>query len=233
MMDALFTMLTHAVEGGTVLALLAATVWGVLSIVLSPCHLAGIPLIVGFVNGQGRVTTGRAFALSSLFAGGILVTIAVIGLVTAGVGRLLGDLGSWANYGVAIVFVVVGLQLLEVLRLPWSGPGAMGMQRKGLWAALLLGLVFGLGLGPCTFAYMAPMLAVSLKAAAERPFFSTSLLFLYGVGHCAVVVAAGTFTEIVPRYLKWNERSRAGTILRGACGVLVIAGGIYLVYRAS
>jgi len=38
------------------------------------------------------------------------------------------------------------------------------MQRKGLLAAFLLGLVFGIALGPCTFAYMAPMLAVAFRS---------------------------------------------------------------------
>jgi cytochrome c-type biogenesis protein len=231
-MDHLFTYLTHAVEAGSGMALLAAMVWGVLSIVLSPCHLASIPLIVSFVNGQGQVSARRAFTLSALFAVGILATIAGIGAITAAAGRIMGDLGPFANYAVAAVFFLVGLHLLGVIPMPWSGPGQMKFRRKGLLAALLLGLIFGVALGPCTFAYMAPMLAVSFKLAASRPLFSILLLALYGVGHCAVVVAAGTFTEVVQRYLNWNERSRGGTILRGLCGVLILAAGIYLIYIA-
>ncbi len=227
-----FTTLTRAVEAGSGMALVAAVIWGVLSIVLSPCHLASIPLIVGFVNGQGRITAQRAFALASLFALGILATIAVIGVITAAAGRLLGDVGPWANYAVAAIFFLVGLHLLGVIPMPWSGPGQVNIQRKGLLAALVLGLVFGVALGPCTFAYMAPMLAVSFKVAASRPVFSILLLALYGLGHCAVIVAAGTCTELVQRYLNWNDRSRGGVILRGVCGVLVLAGGAYLIYAA-
>jgi cytochrome c-type biogenesis protein len=230
--DEIFTFLTRAVESGSLVALLAAVVWGVLSIVLSPCHLASIPLIVGFVNGQGAITARRALALSSLFAVGILVTIAAIGVLTAAAGRLLGDLGSYANYAVALVFFLVGLHLLGVIPMPWSGPGQFAFKRKGLWAALFMGLVFGVALGPCTFAYMAPMMAVSFKLAATRPIFSTLLLVLYGVGHGAVIVAAGTCTEVVQRYLNWNERSRGGTILRVTCGILVLAAGVYLIYIA-
>lgn len=228
-----FTVLSRMVESGSGVALVAALLWGVLSIVLSPCHLASIPLIVGFVNGQGRVSTRRAFFLSWLFALGILLTIAVIGVVTAGAGRLMGDLGPYANYGVAGLFFVIGLHLLGVIPLPWSGPGQMKLGSKGPWAALLLGLIFGVALGPCTFAYMAPMLAVSLKVAGSRPMFSLLLLAGYGVGHCGVIVAAGTCTELVQRYLNWHERSRGGAILRGVCGVLVLAGGLYLIYVAT
>lgn len=231
-MDQLFTTLTRAVEAGSGMALVAAVIWGVLSIMLSPCHLASIPLIVGFVNGQGKISTGRALTLSSLFALGILATIAAIGTITAAAGRLMGDLGSWANYTVAVIFFLVGLHLLGVIPMPWTGPGQVDFRRKGLLAALALGLVFGVALGPCTFAYMAPMLAMSFKVAASRPVFSVLLLALYGVGHCAVIVAAGTFTEVVQRYLNWNERSRGGAILRGVCGVLVLIGGVYLINTA-
>ncbi len=232
-MDQLFTTLTRAVEAGTGMALVAAAIWGVLSIVLSPCHLASIPLIVGFVNGQGRISTRRAFALSSLFALGILATIAGIGAITAGAGRIWGDLGPYADYAMAGVFFLVGLHLLGVIPMPWSGPGQVNFQRKGLLAALVLGLVFGVALGPCTFTYMIPMLLVSIKVASTRPVFSIMLLALYGVGHCAVIAVAGTFTEVVQRYLNWSERSRGGTVLRGVCGVLVLVGGVYLIYKAA
>ena len=67
-MDQLFTNLSHAVEGAALIALAASVIWGVLSIVLSPCHLASIPLIVGFIDKQGRMSTKRAFAISTLFA---------------------------------------------------------------------------------------------------------------------------------------------------------------------
>src|SRR5665811_597271 len=145
-MEQLFTNLSHAVEGAPLLALGAAIVWGILSIILSPCHLASIPLIVGFISEQGQVTTRRAFWTSTLFAVGILVTIAAIGAITAAAGRMMGDVGRYGNYFVALIFFVVGLHLVGVIPLPFSGAGPVGMKRKGYLAALILGLVFGLSL---------------------------------------------------------------------------------------
>ena len=118
-MEQLFTSLTHAVEGAPFLALIAALIWGILSILLSPCHLASIPLIVGFIDEQGKISTGRAFLISLLFAAGILLTIAVIGAVTASAGRMMGDIGCYGNYFVAIIFFIVGLHLLGVIPMPW------------------------------------------------------------------------------------------------------------------
>ena len=231
-MQELFTTLTHAVESTPLVALSAAFVWGILSIILSPCHLASIPLIVGFIDEQGKISTKRAFFISTLFAVGILITIAAIGAITAAAGRMMGDVGRYGNYFVALIFFVVGLHLLGVIPMPLSGPGKVGMKMRGLFAALILGLVFGIALGPCTFAYMAPVLAVTFKVAANSLIYGIALLFVYGIGHCSVIVLAGTFTEVVQHYLNWNEKSRGADILKKVCGALVLLGGLYLIYAA-
>jgi cytochrome c-type biogenesis protein len=79
---------------------------------------------------------------------------------------------------------------------------------------------------------MAPMLAIVFKAGAAQPVYAGSLLLLYGIGHCAVIVAAGTCTEVVQNYLNWNEKSKGAAILKNVCGILVLLGGLYMVYTA-
>ncbi len=232
MLETLLTSLSRAVDGTPAFALTASFVWGILSILLSPCHLASIPLIVGFIDEQGDISTMRAFSVSGLFAAGILVTIAVMGLVTAAAGRMMGDVGRYGNYIVAAVFFLVGLHLFDLVPMPWSGPGQVGMTRKGLFAALVLGLIFGIALGPCTFAYMAPVLTVTFGVAASSLLYGAALLLAYGVGHCSVIVCAGTFTQVVQRYLNWTERSAGTKVVKRVCGALVIMGGIYLIYSA-
>ena len=231
-MEHLFTELTHAVGGTPAVALTAALAWGILSILLSPCHLASIPLIVGFIDRQGRMTARRAFAISLLFSTGILITIGVIGAVTAAAGRMLGDVGRWGNYGVAAIFFLVGLYLLDALRLPLPGVAQPGIRRKGMLAAFVLGLVFGIALGPCTFAFMAPMLAITFNVAATSLSYGILLLLSFAAGHCGVIVLAGTFTELLQKYLDWNERSRGSVVLKRVCGVLVLLAGLYLLYMA-
>jgi len=231
-MERLFTTLTHAVEGTPVIALVAAFLWGILSVLLSPCHLSSIPLIVGYIDKQGGMSPRRAFTISTLFAVGILITIAAVGAITAAAGRMMGDVGPYGNYFVAAIFFLVGLYLLDVIPAPWSGPGQIGVKCKGMPAALILGLVFGIAVGPCTFAYMAPMLAVTFKVASTALLYGIALLILYGIGHCSVIVVAGTSTGLVQRYLNWNERSRGAVILKRICGVLVLLAGLYLIYKA-
>ena len=229
-MTELFETLTHAIQGSPLTAIVAALIWGILSIVLSPCHLAGIPLIVGFIGEQGKMPMRRAFVISSLFALGILITIAVIGAITASLGRIMGDVGGWSNYLVAAVFFIVGLHLLGVIPIPFSGVGQVGFKMRGFTAAFILGLVFGIAIGPCTFAYMAPVMAISFKVAANNLPYAVALLVIYGIGHCSVIVLAGTSMELVQNYLDWNAASRGTLVLRRICGVLVIIGGLYLIY---
>ena len=232
-MQELFTQLTRAVESSWFIALAASFIWGVLSILISPCHLASITLIVGFIDEQGKISTKRAFWISFLFAAGILITIGIVGAVTAAAGRLMGDVGKYGNYFVAAIFSLVGLHLLDVIPIPFSGPSKIGIKSKGLLAAFLLGLIFGIAIGPCTFAYMAPMLAVTFKVASTNIVYGILLLVFYGLGHCSVIVFAGTFTELVQHYMNWNEKSKGAVILKKICGVLVLAGGLYLIYTAT
>jgi cytochrome c-type biogenesis protein len=225
----LFEVLTDGVSGAPHIAILASFAWGVLSVILSPCHLASIPLVVAFIAKQQAMTTRKAFLFSAAFAGGILSTIAIIGVATALLGRMLGDLGSNVNYVLAGIFVIIGLHFLGVIPMPFAASPAKTGGRRGYLAAFLVGLVFGLAIGPCTFAFMAPMLGVTFSVAGGNLAYGILLLAAYGIGHSVVIVAAGTFTEAVERYLRWTSESRGVDILRKVCGVLIILAALYLI----
>jgi cytochrome c-type biogenesis protein len=228
----LFSALENAVSGSVPIAAGAAFLWGILSIVLSPCHLSSIPLIVAFMGQGGDKTGRRALFISTVFSLGIMITIAAVGVVTAMMGRMLGDVGPYINYMLAFIFLLLGLHFLGVIPMPWPEGGPKASERRGAWPAFLLGLVFGVGVGPCTFAFMAPMLGVTFKVAAESWVYGVALLLLYGIGHCAVIVIAGTSAEVAQRYLNWNESSKGSIVLRRICGVLVLLAGAYLIYKA-
>jgi cytochrome c-type biogenesis protein len=231
MIDNIFEFLSTALSGNSFTAVFASFGWGIVSVLLSPCHLSSIPLVVGFINSQGEITIKRTFTISLVFGVGILITIALIGLITAIAGRLMGDVGSIGNYIVAIVFFIIGLYLMDIIKLPWEGANIKPTKHKGVFAALILGLLFGIGLGPCTFAYMAPVLGVVFQVAKTNIIYSIILLLAFGIGHILVIVAAGTLTKKVQQYLNWTEKSKASTYVKRVCGVLVFLGGIYMIYN--
>jgi len=232
MIDHLFTWLTLAMSERFEIALLAAIGWGVLSITLSPCHLSSIPLVIGYLSSQGREGMKRPFSLSFVFATGILITIALIGVITASAGRMMGDVGMWGKLVVAVVFIVVGLSLMDVISLSWGRFLPSRSVARGWQGALMLGLFFGIGLGPCTFAFMAPVLGVVFSVASTHPAQAIALMAAFGIGHCAVIVASGGAAGTLQRYLNWNEQSRGAKYLKRIAGGLVLLGGLYYIYTA-
>jgi cytochrome c-type biogenesis protein len=231
-LEALLSSLSGGLAAGPLLALAAAAGWGVASMLLSPCHLVSIPLIVGFIGSHDQVTARRAAGTAFMFAAGILLTIAALGVVTALLGRALGNAGGWVYYLVALVFFAVGLHLLGVLELPAASAARFTGSRRGPFAALTLGLLFGLALGPCTFAFLAPVMGAALAVGAERPGLAIGLTLAFGVGHCAVIVAAGSSYGWVQGLLDWKSGGRALAVARRATGVLVLLGGLYLIHSA-
>lgn len=232
-MDRLVFWVTDGLAASAVVALAAALVWGVFSVLLSPCHLGTIPLVVGMVgSSRGAGGRGRGAVLSFSFAGGMLIAIGVLGAAVAGAGYAVQGLGAVTNYVVAAIFVAAGLHLIGLLPLPLSALRIKAGTRKGVLAALFIGFVFGVGLSPCTFAFIAPILGVAFGSAARSPLRGMGLLLAFGLGHCGVIGLAGSSTEWVQRYLDWNEQSKALGRLKLGCGVLLLVAAGVLVYTA-
>lgn len=230
MITDIFGWLSKSLEGSFGFALLGAFIWGLLSIILSPCHLSSIPLIIGYINKHGVQSAKAAFYNSLIFSLGILVTIALIGGITLLLGGLIGDIGTVGNYIVALVFFTAGLYLLDIIKFDWNTPGVKQIKSKGYTMAFFLGLLFGFGLGPCTFAFMAPVLGIAFHYSATSILSAVLLLSAFAVGHCFVITSAGTLSAKVGRYLKWSENSGSIIIVKSICGILVILGGVYFIY---
>jgi cytochrome c-type biogenesis protein len=212
------------------LALIAAFLWGVISIIISPCQLASIPLIVGYINEQGKIKIRRAFLISLIFSGGIIFTITFVGVITSLSGRIIGDIGSWAHYLIAVVFIIIGLIFIDLIKLPYLCNIPHLYKRKGLLAAFIFGLIFGVALGPCTFAFIAPILVIVFTAGMNNFFYGLFLILAYALGYSTVLILAGTFTKFLEKYLRWNEQSQVSIIIKRICGALIIIGGIYLIF---
>jgi cytochrome c-type biogenesis protein len=233
MMDTLFTSLTEALYGSVLLTLLASFAWGILSILLSPCHLSSIPLIIGFLTARGEKKTSRSVLLAFMFAVGILLTIAVIGFITAALGRIMGDIGMYGKYAVVFIFIIVGLYLMDILRLPDTGVKLLPFGINNVFfSAFSLGLIFGIALGPCTFAFMAPVLGVVFQLSTTNALLAGALLLAFSLGHCGVIVAAGGLASRVQSYLDWTNRTQAVTWIKRTAGFFVILGGLYTLYAS-
>ncbi len=232
-MEALLTSLSDALQGDFSLALVASFGWGVISVLLSPCHLTSIPLVIGFLTTFGGQKASRGVLLSFIFALGILMTIAAIGAVTAALGRMLGDTGPYGKYALATIFFLFGLYLMDVVRLPSADVNLRRfITRSAYVSALSLGLIFGIALGPCAFAFMAPVLGIVFQVSHSNIAAAGALLLSFGLGHCGVIVAAGGLTSRIQTYLHWSNRSGVILWTKRMAGFLVTLGGVYAVCTA-
>jgi cytochrome c-type biogenesis protein len=122
--------------------------------------------------------------------------------------------------------------MMNVLKLPWEGANIRGTKYKGGLAALSLGLIFGVGLGPCAFAFMAPVLGVVFQVSSTDTIYAGSLLGAFSLGHILVIILAGTLMRQVQKYLNWSETSKATKYVKNICGLLLLAAGVYFIIIA-
>jgi cytochrome c-type biogenesis protein len=84
MLDTLFLTVNEWMISGTAIAALGCFLWGMISVLFSPCHLASIPLIVSYVAGQENAVPGRhAARYAVLFTIGLFITIALVAIICA------------------------------------------------------------------------------------------------------------------------------------------------------
>ncbi|MGO8685006.1 MAG: cytochrome c biogenesis CcdA family protein, partial [Thermoleophilia bacterium] len=226
MIERLLSVLSDGLAASPQVAIPVAFAWGLVSIVLSPCHLSSVPLVVGYVNRGEVPTVKRAFTLSLVFASGVVVSIAAIGAITAAMGRLVGDLGHLGTYFLVATLAFFGLVLLDLIPLPqWASPLAGGS--RGPVGAVSLGLAFGIGLGPCTFAFAAPVMFIVFAQAATNIVLAVLILASFTLGHCSVIVGAGTAGPRLGRLISWGDHTRGLQVLRRACGGLLVVAAVY------
>ncbi len=230
-MEHIFVTIDSWLTQGVFVMLFASFIWGILSIVLSPCHLTSIPLIIGFVDSTDVKTTSRRCIISSLFSLGMLVSIALIGVITASVGRIAGDVGEWGNWLGATIFALIGFHFLDIIPLNFRGISSIPLKKRGCRASFLIGLIFGIALGPCTFAFLAPVLAVTFAKSGTSLLVNTLVLILYGVGNALLIIVAGTYTQSLQKYLQWNSEKSFTSTIKKVCGVLLLIGALYFMWK--
>lgn len=195
----------------------------------TPCVYPVIPITLGYIGARSAGSRWKGFTLSLVYVLGMALTYAVLGAFAALTGRLFGQIGSspWTYLVVAVVCLLLGLSMLGVFALPQISlaPGTLSPSKgkKGYFGALLVGIVSGLIVGPCT----APVLATVLVyvGSKQNVLYGFSLLFTFGYGVGFLMILLGTFTGLlssIPRSGAWLEQTKK------IFGWLLIASAVYL-----
>ena len=181
MLEQFLLTVNQWLTGGLGIALVGAFAWGVVSVLFSPCHLASIPLIVAYVGGQeNAVHPRRAAWYAGAFSVGLFITIAVVGIICALLGRMLGDVGTWWQVLVGAVLIWVALGMLGVQACSMSGSLLYRLKLRGIHGAFGLGLAYGILSGSCTFGFIAPILAIVTGPAKDLRRFANDVVLRSG-----------------------------------------------------
>jgi len=229
-MDQIFLTINSWMGQGLLLGALGCFLWGMVSVLFSPCHLASIPLMIGYVGGQNHLVEGRKATLYAVvFTTGLFITIAVIGVVCTLLGRMLGDVGPYWTIAIGLLLIWVALDMLGVAKCSMSGGLMAKLTLKGLFGAFILGLAYGVLSGSCTFGFIAPILAiVSVQATM---FTGVMFILLFATGHCIPIVVAGSSTAMVKRLLVSSSWQQGGRFFRRLAGTMIALLGIYFIVQ--
>jgi len=228
MLEAFFLTVNDWIAGGTAIAAVGCFIWGMISVVFSPCHLASIPLIVAYVGGQETLLKPRQAAYYSVsFTVGLFITIAIIGIICALLGRMLGDVGNYWQILIGLVLVWVALGMLGVERCSMSGSLLYKLNLRGMFGALALGLAYGVLSGSCTFGFIAPILAI--VTVQEKVITGVLFILLFAIGHCLPIVVAGSSTAAVKRVMESSRWQGAGNWFRKGAGAVIGCLGLYFI----
>jgi cytochrome c biogenesis protein CcdA len=226
-METFLNYLSQSLSENPFLAYFGVFLGGILSS-SSPCVLATIPLVIGYVGGYSEGDRRKAVLYSLTFILGLSLTFTALGAIASMVGGLFGVISRTWYFIVGGVAIAIGLNLVGLFE--WNLPIPVHLQPKqrGILGAFLLGIFFGIVSSPCA----TPVLALILTFVASKGevAYGTSLLFVYALGHCALIFLAGTATGFVESFIKSKGISNLTTWGKKVGGLIVIFAGIYLVY---
>jgi cytochrome c-type biogenesis protein len=192
----------------------------------SPCVLAMIPLVIGYVGGYAEGSQRKAVQYSLVFTLGLTITFTILGIIAGALGRLFGDVGGFWKYVLPPVAIILGLFLIGVFKFNIGVSQRFLPKRRALLGAFLMGLFFGIVASPCA----TPVLAVILTFAATRDdlVYSGGLLLAYALGHWVLVLGAGISTAFAQRVLTSRGIANVSDYSKKVGGVILIGAGVYL-----
>jgi cytochrome c-type biogenesis protein len=196
----------------------------------SPCVLATIPLVVGFVGGYSEGDRVKAFRYSLTFILGLSLTFTAFGAAAGLLGTMFGTLGGWWYVAAGVVAVVMGLQMVGLYEIRLPIRRDYKPKRGGMVGAFLLGLFFGIVSSPCA----TPVLVVILTFVATKGqvLYGVALLFTYAIGHCLLMLFAGTFTGFIEAFVKARGVVNFSTWAKRLSGAIITVVGVWFIKQA-
>jgi cytochrome c-type biogenesis protein len=227
-MESLFGDIPQLLQHSPWLGVLAVFIGGATT-ASNPCVLAMIPLLMSVVAGTETTSLKKSLGFSALFVLGLSVTFSILGLISALMGRMLGDVGSFWKYLLAGICLIMGLHLLGLLKFSINLPQPVNVRKGGPMGAFLLGLLFGFVSTPCAV----PILAVLLAYVGSQGniIYGGFLLLVYALGHSVLILVAGTSMGAAKKLIESKGMRKTNWALQKIAGVIILLIGAYFLFQ--
>ena len=228
-MDSILQIFSDSNQATWYLLLVASFIGGILAS-LSPCSLAMLPLIIGYIGGYSKETPFKTFLQLCCFILGTAIVFTIIGIICAVTGRVFASaMGGYFTLLMASLLLVMGLKLLNIL--DFEAPTiikAMPVNSTNsiFLYPLLLGITFALAGTPCSTPILAGIMAFA--TIGKNLLLAILMLFLFALGQGVILILAGLFTSSLK-----NMKSLANftEILLKISGFLLVAVSIFLYWK--
>lgn len=228
-MDNIVQIFTNPSNATWYLLLIGSFLGGILASI-SPCSLAMLPLIIGYVGGYSKESTFRTFLQLCCFIFGTAIVFTLIGIGCALTGNVFASaLGGYFTIIIASVLLIMGLKLLEILdfetptiikAMPTNSTNSIFLY------PILLGITFALAGTPCSTPILAGIMAFA--AIGKNLALAILMLFLFALGQGVILILAGLFTSSLKNMqtlAKYTEK------LLKVSGILLIAVAGFLYWK--
>ena len=228
-MDNLAQVFSNTNQTTWYILLFASFAGGVLAS-LSPCSLAMLPLIIGYIGGYSKETPLRTFLQLCCFIIGTAIVFTIIGVICALTGSVFASaMGGYFTLVMASILLVMGLKLLEILdfetpiiikAMPTNSTNSIFLY------PILLGITFALAGTPCSTPILAGIM--TFAAIGKNLSLAILMLFLFALGQGVILILAGLFTSSMKNM---KSLAKFTEVLLKISGGLLIVVSIYLYWK--
>lgn len=219
-------------EGRGPLAILLLVLIGGLALNLTPCVLPMIPINLAIIGaGAQAQSRGRGFLLGTAYGAAMAVVYGILGLIVILTAGTFGTINSspWFNLGIAVLFVVLGLAMFDVLFIDFSKYSShfTGSGRRGsVVLAFTMGAVSALLAGACVAPVVIQVVLFSSNLYATGTTVALALPFFLGIGMAIPWPIAGAGIAALPKPGMWMVR------VKQAFGLFILATAAYYGYES-
>jgi len=201
---------------------------------ICPCNSVICIGLIGYLTtGKVKIPLLRILAMATAFSLGTILLFLPLGAIAGFIGRYLLFLSApvaWAIGGVLLI--LMGLQLLHVIRLPV--PGGFARLRVPASPTIAGSLLLGASFGALTLGRGAPMLIIVLTyiALSQTAAQGVVTMFLYGAGLTIPLVlisaVGGALGQKVKEYTRISSE-----VLDRIIGAVIVLIGVYFLLIAG